>query len=140
MSGAPGASRLHGALAAAATPLTDDGDRVDTGGIESLAAFCADAGLDGVLVLGTTGEGVLLSLEERRAVAEAFVAALRDRMDVAVHCGAQSTRDTVALAAHAATIGATAVAVIPPPYFALDAPAILAHLRAAARAAARPTW
>ena len=53
-----------------------------------------------------------------------------------MHCGAQSTWDTVELAAHAADIGADAVAVMAPPYFPLDDDELLAHLAAAARAAA----
>ena len=61
-----------------------------------------------------------------------FRAALRGRLFV--HCGAQTTADTVSLAAHAKEIGADAVAVIPPPYFPLDADALTAHLLAAAAA------
>jgi len=57
-------------------------------------------------------------------------------LPVAVHCGAQTTADTAALAAHAAEAGAAAVAVIAPPYFALDEPALQAHLEAAAAACA----
>ena len=52
------------------------------------------------------------------------------------HCGAQTTRDTVELAAHAAQRGAHGVAVIAPPYFALDERALLAHFEAAAHACA----
>jgi dihydrodipicolinate synthase/N-acetylneuraminate lyase len=48
----------------------------------------------------------------------------------------QSTAATVALAEYAATIGADAVAVIPPPYFPLDDDALFAHLSAAAQACA----
>jgi dihydrodipicolinate synthase/N-acetylneuraminate lyase len=55
---------------------------------------------------------------------------------VIAHCGAQTTADTVALAAHAAESGAGGVAVIGPPYFALDERALLAHFEAAARACA----
>ncbi|HBV94000.1 MAG TPA: hypothetical protein DEG26_04750, partial [Chloroflexi bacterium] len=99
-----------------------------------LVDFYVRSGLDGLLVLGTTGEGILLDPAERRMVAEAFLAAARDRLAIAVHCGAQSTRDTVALAAHAAAHGAAAVAVIPPPYFALDDASLLRHLTEAARA------
>ncbi len=83
---------------------------------------------------GTTGEGVLLSVDERRSVAEAFRPALTGRL--IVHAGAQTTADTVALATHAREIGADAVAVIPPPYFVLDADALTAHMVAAARACA----
>lgn len=53
-----------------------------------------------------------------------------------VHCGAQTTAETAALAGHAAEVGADAVAVIPPPYFPLDADALTEHLVAAASAAA----
>jgi dihydrodipicolinate synthase/N-acetylneuraminate lyase len=55
---------------------------------------------------------------------------------VIAHCGAQTTADTVALAAHGAESGAAGVAVIGPPYFPLDEPALLAHFEAAARACA----
>jgi dihydrodipicolinate synthase/N-acetylneuraminate lyase len=53
-----------------------------------------------------------------------------------VHAGAQTTADTVALAAHAAEIGADAVAVIAPPYFALDEAELCEHFAAAASACA----
>src|SRR5207249_105355 len=53
-----------------------------------------------------------------------------------VHCGAQTTADTVALAAHASEQGADAVAVIAPPYFALDEPSLLEHFAAGAAACA----
>ena len=67
---------------------------------------------------------------------EAFVAAAAGRLQVAAHCGAQTTADTVALAAHAAEAGADAVAVIGPPYFPLDERALLEHFVAAAAACA----
>jgi dihydrodipicolinate synthase/N-acetylneuraminate lyase len=53
---------------------------------------------------------------------------------VAVHCGAQTTADTVELAADAAGQGADAVAVIGPPYYALDEEALVRHFAAAAEA------
>ncbi len=86
--------------------------------------------------MGTNGEGILLTVSERRRAAELFVEAAGGRIDVAVHCGAQSTADTAALAAHAAEIGADAVAVIAPPYFPLDEDSQLEHLAAAAAACA----
>ena len=121
-------------IVAAVTPLSEDGERVDEDCIWPLSAFFAEHGADGVFACGTTGEGILLSLEERRRVAIAYRAAVRGRL--IVHAGAQSTRDTAALAAHAAEIGADGVAVIPPPYFALDPDALAAHFSAAAAACA----
>jgi dihydrodipicolinate synthase/N-acetylneuraminate lyase len=125
---------LRGALAAAVTPLRDGA--FDGAAVAPYLDFLAGHGLDGVLVLGTTGEGVLFSPEERRAIAATYVEAARGRLQVAVHCGAQTTRETVLLAEHAASAGADAVAVIGPPYFALDADELLAHFETAARACA----
>jgi dihydrodipicolinate synthase/N-acetylneuraminate lyase len=68
--------------------------------------------------------------------AELFVQEADGRLAVAVHAGAQSTADTVRLAKHAAQSGADAVAVIAPPYYALDPAELAAHLAAAARACA----
>jgi dihydrodipicolinate synthase/N-acetylneuraminate lyase len=121
-------------IPAAVTPLTDGGAAVDLDAIAPYAAFLESHGADGAFVCGTTGEGVLLSLDERRATAEAFRDALTGTL--IVHAGAQTTADTVTLAAHAREIGADAVAVIAPPYFPLDDDALTAHFVAAARAAA----
>jgi dihydrodipicolinate synthase/N-acetylneuraminate lyase len=123
---------LRGALAAALTPLRDDGAALDEEAFRPYVEFLAAAGLDGTLVLGTTGEGILLSAAERRRAAELF---LEGPLPVIVHCGAQTTAETAALAEHAAGAGAAGVAVISPPYFALDDEALLAHLTAAAHAA-----
>lgn len=127
---------LRGALAASVTPLTGSGSAVDEEAVGPLVDFYVDAGLDGVLALGTAGEGILLSTTERRLVADLFLQAADNRLDVAVHCGAQTTADTVELAAHAAEVGADAVVVIGPPYFSLDERAQYAHFYAAAAACA----
>jgi dihydrodipicolinate synthase/N-acetylneuraminate lyase len=127
---------IQGALAAAVTPLRDGGAELDEEAFGPLAEFLALGRLDGILAMGTTGEGILLSVAERKRVADLFLEACAGRLDVAVHCGAQTTADTVVLAEHAAAAGATAVAVIGPPYFQLDDEALLAHLRAAAEACA----
>jgi dihydrodipicolinate synthase/N-acetylneuraminate lyase len=121
-------------IVAAATPLTDGGAGLDEAVIWPMVRFLVERGADGVFACGTTGEGILLGIEERKQAAVAFRAALRGRL--IVHCGAQTTADTVELAAHAAEIGADAVAVIPPPYFPLDADALTEHLVAAASACA----
>ena len=129
-------ARLHGAIAAASTPLRAAASELDEAAFGPYADFLAEAGLDGVLAFGTNGEAVLLSLDERRRGLELWLEAVAGRMLVAAHCGAQTTADTVALAAHAAEAGADAVAVIGPPYFKLDPAAQRAHLLAAASACA----
>jgi dihydrodipicolinate synthase/N-acetylneuraminate lyase len=126
--------RLAGAVVAAVTPMASGGRTIDVGALGSMTSFFADAGLDGVLACGTTGEGVLLHPDERRQITEAFVAARPAGFRVAVHAGAQSTADTVALAAHAQEAGADAVAVIAPPYFPLDDDELERHFVSAANA------
>ena len=61
---------LHGAIAAAVTPLLDGGEHLDPEGFPRLVRFLADGGMDGLLACGTTGEGVLLTVDERRRAAE----------------------------------------------------------------------
>ena len=127
---------LKGALAASVTPLADHGSALDEDAFGPLVDFFVQAGLDGILALGTAGEGILLRPEERRRAADFFLQASDRRLQVAVHCGAQTTADTVALSAHAAEVGADAVVVIGPPYFQLDEKAQYAHFLAAATACA----
>jgi len=127
---------LRGALAAALTPLRDAGEALDEDAIVPYVDFLVAGGVDGLLALGTTGEGFLLPLEQRLRAAQLFVEAANGRLQVAVHCGAQSTWDTVQLAAHAADVGADGVAVMAPPYFPLDEAELFSHFDSAARACA----
>ena len=122
---------LRGAIAAALTPFCDGGALLDESAFGPYCDFLR--GLDGVLALGTTGEGILLSQEERKRVTELFLAG---GLRVIAHCGAQSTAGTVELAEHAAAAGVDGIAVIAPPYFQLDHAALLMHFAAAARACA----
>jgi dihydrodipicolinate synthase/N-acetylneuraminate lyase len=121
-------------IVAAATPLSAGGSALDEEAIWPMVRFLVDHGADGVFACGTTGEGILLSTVERERAAVVFRAALRGRL--IMHCGAQTTAETSRLAAHAAEVGADAVAVIPPPYFPLDAAALTEHFVAAADACA----
>ncbi len=127
--------RITGTLAAAVTPLRDGGARLDEDALGALLRFYASTELDGLLVAGTTGEGILLSEQERRLLAELAIAG-SGRLRMIVHCGAQTTRETSALAAHAAEAGAGGVAVIGPPYFPLGPAELLEHFAAAAAACA----
>jgi 4-hydroxy-tetrahydrodipicolinate synthase len=119
------------AIAAALTPLRDDGAALDLDALHPYLTFLAGHGIDGVLLAGTTGEGMNLSLDERTTLLEH---AVRGPVPVIAHCGAQTTAATVALCEHAAAAGVEGVAVIAPPYFVLDEESLLAHFTAAARA------
>lgn len=126
---------IRGTIAASVTPLRPGGDEVDTDAVGGLVDFLREHGADGVLAMGSTGEGVLLDVVERTRVIDAFVAA-GEGIACLVHAGAQNTRDTARLAAHAASAGADGVAVIAPPYFRFGAEGLLRHFTEAARACA----
>jgi dihydrodipicolinate synthase/N-acetylneuraminate lyase len=121
------------AIAAALTPLRNAGAELDLDAFEPYLIFLRDAGVDGILPLGTTGEGMALSVGERKTALERYA---EGPLPVIAHCGAQTTAQTVELAAHAASLGVEGVAVIAPPYFPLDEAELLAHFIAAARACA----
>jgi dihydrodipicolinate synthase/N-acetylneuraminate lyase len=119
--------------AAAVTPLGEGGESLDEDAFAPLLDFYGASGIDGVLVLGTTGEGILLDPGERRRATDLAIAAAQT-LRVIVHCGAQNTADTSALATYAAQAGADGVAVIAPPYYPLHADEIIEHFAAAAAA------
>jgi len=107
---------LEGLIVAAATPMTATGE-VDYARIPELVAHYARHRIAGIYALGSTGEGMSLSEEERRRAAEAFVNAAAGRMKVLVQVGHSSLKTSCRLAAHAAEIGADAISATPPSYF-----------------------
>src|SRR5215207_9473448 len=118
-----------GAYAALPTFLGAD-DAVDTVAIAAHVHRLADAGLDGVLASGSTGEFVALEDSERMAVAEAAIEAGAGRIAVAVQVGSSATRQSVRLARHAADAGADAIAAVTPYYLKADEAGLADHLRA----------
>jgi dihydrodipicolinate synthase/N-acetylneuraminate lyase len=124
--------RLKGTIVAALTPLRAGGEEVDEDAIGPYVDFLVAGGVDGIFALGTTGEGLSLTVSERRLVAERYREATRGRLPLAVQVGAMTTADTVALAAHAAAIGADAVVAVGPPFFGFDEDALVEHFSAAA--------
>jgi dihydrodipicolinate synthase/N-acetylneuraminate lyase len=126
--------RLRGTIAAAFTPLQDGGRAVDADSIERYVDFLEAGGVDGILALGSAGEGILLDRAEREFVAERYREVTSGRLSLAIHAGAVSTALTAGLAEHAASIGADAVAVIAPPYYHYSDDELLEHFAAAAAA------
>ena len=130
---------LHGTVAAVVTPLRDGGTRLDDGGGRRPRGVRRGRRMRRRPRRGHDGRGAPAHARtERRALAEAWLDAVPGGIQVAVHAGAQTTAEAVALAEHAARAGAAAVAVIGPPYFAFDAAEIEAHF-AAVIAACAPT-
>ncbi|XP_027468555.1 N-acetylneuraminate lyase isoform X3 [Zalophus californianus] len=107
--------KLQGLVAATITPMTEHGE-INFSVIGQYVDYLVEEqGVKNIFVNGTTGEGLSLSVSERRQVAEAWVAKGRNKLDqVVIHVGALSLKDSQELAQHAAEIGADGIAVIAP--------------------------
>ncbi len=106
-------SPFTGILPAVVTTL-DDEECFTPAPFERLLDSFYRQGCHGVYVCGQTGEGLLQSAAQRKQVAEVAVRASPKEKTVIVHVGAQSTRETIDLARHAASIGAAGVSSLPP--------------------------
>jgi dihydrodipicolinate synthase/N-acetylneuraminate lyase len=89
---------------------------------------------------GTYGSGPLMTVEERKKVAEVVVDEVGGRVPVIVHVGAISTAQVVELAKHAEAIGADAVGAIPPYYYRYPESDLLDHFRALIEAVKIPVF
>ena len=122
---------LKGVIVPLVTPYYDNGSQ-NLPALLALAERLAEAGVNGLMTGGTTGEGPLLSLDERRAQTELLTAHFAGRVPITVMAGAVTTRESIDLACHAARYGAAAVSVICPYYYGLSDEAIIEHFCAVA--------
>ena len=104
---------MRGILPAAVTPLDEQG-RFVPAALERLLARLYGAGVHGVYLCGSTGEGMLQPREQRQAIVETAMACTPADRTVIVHVGAASLHEALALSAHAAKAGAHAVSSLPP--------------------------
>jgi N-acetylneuraminate lyase len=128
-----------GTFPALLTPLTKK-DEIDTHALCELIDFVLAKGVHGLYICGSTGEGILLTEEERRLVAETTVKHVAGRVPVIVHVGAPATALAARLARHAHEAGADAVASVPPFYFQVGQDGIKEHYRHIARATELPVY
>lgn len=99
-------------IAAVLTPMTGDGE-VNIPAIDRYAEFLIGRGVTGAFVCGTTGEGLLMDNDERKAVAEAWMK-FSDRLKIMVHVGSTSYKLSRDLAAHAESIGVHGISAMGP--------------------------
>lgn len=107
--------------------IYDENDNINTDAIKALVTKYKQLGVNGIYACGSTGEGFLLSTEERMQVAEAVKEAAGDDMAVIVHVGAASTKEACILARHAEKIGVSAVSAVPSVYYRLSEASIEKH-------------
>ncbi|MEZ5964885.1 MAG: dihydrodipicolinate synthase family protein [Planctomycetota bacterium] len=102
-----------GVIPAITTPFTPS-DSVDHAFLARHARWMIDAGCQGVVALGSLGEGATLSFDEKVAILDTCVQAVGDRVGVAPGVAALSTGDAVRLAQAAQRVGCRGLMVLPP--------------------------
>lgn len=106
-------SSFQGILPAVVTPF-DEGERFAAAVFERLLERLYAQGIHGIYVCGSTGEGLLQSVAQRKQIAEVAVRCSPKGKQVILHVGANNTGDAVELTRHAGRIGAHAVSSLPP--------------------------
>jgi 4-hydroxy-tetrahydrodipicolinate synthase len=116
-------------IVALLTPFDDDG-RFDQSALQAHVDLLVEAGVDGLMPCGTTGESALLSDGELAEVVRAACDAAGGRVPVLAHVGRPGTRPTLELARRAVADGAAAVSAVVPYYYAVGSDEIRAHYAA----------
>ncbi len=127
-------TNVRGVIPALITCFTRNGVAVDAQATGELADWLVGQGVSGLFVAGSTGEGPLMSVEERKALAEAIVARVGGKVAVVIHTGCANARDTIELTKHACSIQADAAGVVAPYYYNLDNRALRQYCAKVARA------
>jgi dihydrodipicolinate synthase/N-acetylneuraminate lyase len=131
---------IRGVLLPIITPF-DEKVRFDEEMMRQLVDFHVKAGVQGLFVLGSTGQGPAMTTEERKQTAAIALDQAKKRVPVVIHVGTADTGTTVELAEHAAANGADAVAIVPPYYYSDHTEfEIMAHYKAVHKAVALPIY
>ncbi len=107
--------KIIGLIDAPFTPFYENGE-VNYEPIPAYAAMLKKNGLQGVFINGSSGEGYMLTDEERMALAEAWIKAAPEGFKVIVHVGSCCVKSSRKLAKHAAEIGAWGIGAMAPPF------------------------
>ena len=127
-----------GSLVALATPMSEDGSKVDIPTLRELLRWHMAEGTDGVVILGTTGEASVLSSDEKEDVMAATREEIGGKLPIIVGTGTISTTSTIAATKQAARFGADAVLIVTPYYVKPSQAGLLNHFTTIADASEVP--
>ena len=132
------APQFHGSYTVCVTPFSEDGSRVDTHALRRFLAWQLDVGAPGVIVLGTTGEFLTVSDDERAQVVETTVDTVGGRIPVLVGTMNAFTPRAVAYSRQAEELGADGLMILPPYYYTPTDDEIFGYYRAICEAVSVP--
>ena len=130
-------NRFRNVTIALNTPFDAKGE-ISLAATRNFVQYQYTKGVRSLYVCGSTGEGFLLSIPERKKILEAVVSAAPEDMTIIVHVGTAATREAVDLAAHAAETGAHATSAVPCVYYRPGEESIYRHWTAITEAADLP--
>jgi 4-hydroxy-tetrahydrodipicolinate synthase len=131
--------RMQGTYTALVTPFRDDSAQsIDWEALDALVECQIEAGVDGVVACGTTGEAPTLFEEEQLEVISRVVARVHGRLKVVAGTGTNSTRATIERSRSAERAGADAIMVVSPYYSRPPQEGLLRHYIAVAEAVSCP--
>jgi len=128
---------VEGSWPALVTPMTS-GDEVDYGVLRRLVGFHAENHSTGVLLLGSTGEAIMLTAEERRKIIDTVLDEANDKTPVMVGVASVTTKQTVENARYAKEAGAAAGLIVQPPYIKPSQAALYSYFKDVADAVDMP--
>lgn len=117
---------LEKIFSALIVPMKED-QSINYEALEELIRQQLTDGVEGFYVCGSSGEGLLLSLDERKKILETTIQVVKDQVPVVAHVGTIRTADAIELAQHAQRAGACAVSMIPPYYYRFSMDEILTY-------------
>jgi 4-hydroxy-tetrahydrodipicolinate synthase len=137
---------FRGCYTVLVTPFTEGGAAVDLTALERLVEFQITEGISGLIPLGSTGEFLSVSPEERTAIVDTVVRTAqaasarhgRDRVPVLIGTGAEDTREVVRTSKEAEALGADGVMIIPPFYSVPTLAELIHHYDTVAKAIGLP--
>ena len=131
-------STFHGSYTVAVTPFTADGSGICTDSLKKYLDWQIDCNVPGVILLGSTGEFLTITTDERRTLVETAVDHINGRMDILVGTMDAYTPKAVRYSREAESIGANGLMVIPPYYYTPTEDEIFNYYRAISEAVSIP--
>ena len=128
---------IEGIYAALISPMTESGE-LNLAALRKVVQWQLERGVEGFYVCGSSGEGLLLSLAERKLVLETVIDEAAGVVPVIAHTGTIRTADVIELSQHAADTGVVAASMIPPYYYPFKQEDILGYYEDVMRAVEIP--
>lgn len=126
-----------GVWGASFTPFDKDG-KIIVEGVKEIMDYNIENGMDAFFVGGSTGEGTLMSVDQRMELAELMIGYNKGRVPMIVHVGSTDTATAVKLTAHAKSIGADGVCSVIPYYNPMNLDYVREYYKAISREADMP--